>query len=86
VVVAMLLGATHQVKLTGAPFSAVAKVGGAEDSQAVNERYSGVAAKFWDRLITGRDVLAGLVLINARESHALTQKACTALNHRCVRR
>ena len=56
----MLLGATHQVKLTGAPFSAVAKVGGAEDSQAVNERYSSVAAQFWDRLITGRDVLAGL--------------------------
>jgi hypothetical protein len=41
----MLLGATHQVKLTNAPFTAVAKVGGSEESQGVNEQYSGVAAK-----------------------------------------
>lgn len=43
---AMLLSATHQVKLqTGAPFTAVDKIGGSDESTAMNARYSPVAAK-----------------------------------------
>ena len=55
-----MFSATHQVKLLGAPFQAVAKVGEGDSSEYVGQRYSGVAAGFWDRLVTGRDVLAGL--------------------------
>lgn len=59
-----MFSATHQVRLTNAPFSAMAKVGDAEDSDALNVKYSPVAAKFWDRLVTGRDVFVGLLLVN----------------------
>lgn len=44
-----MFSATHQVRLTNAPFSAMAKVGDSQDSEALNVKYSPVAAKFWVR-------------------------------------